>query len=152
MAQGGQVLDIIGDAILAFFPAAEAGGEGEACARALDAAMDAHARLAALRQEGNQPAQAIAFRVGVHFGDVVFGNAGTAERLKFGVIGRAVNEVARTVDMAKALGRLIVLSEEAARRVRRPFADLGLHDLRGIPEPRRLWALEDAGVTPSQSA
>ena len=142
MAQGGQVLDIIGDAILAFFPATEAGGEAEACARALDAAADAHARLAALRQEGNQPARAIAFRVGVHFGDVVFGNAGTAERLKFGVIGRAVNEVARTVDAAKALARPIVVSEEAASRVRRPFTDLGLHDLRGIPAPRRLWALE----------
>ena len=85
MAQGGQVLDIIGDAILAFFPATDAAGEAEACARALDAAADAHARLAALREEGNQPARAIAFRVGVHFGDVVFGNAGTAERLKFGV-------------------------------------------------------------------
>ncbi|HEU4476824.1 MAG TPA: adenylate/guanylate cyclase domain-containing protein [Methyloceanibacter sp.] len=46
----------------------------------------------------------MAFRVGVHFGDVVFGNAGTAERLKFGVIGRVVNEVARTVDADKALG------------------------------------------------
>lgn len=142
MAQGGQVLDIIGDAILAFFPAAEAGGEAEACARALDAATDAHARLAALRLEGNQPARAIQFRVGVHFGDVVFGNAGTAERLKFGVIGRAVNEVARTVDLAKVLGRPIVVSEEAAKRASRAFTDLGLHDLRGMPAPRRLWALE----------
>ena len=53
MAQGGQVLDIIGDAILVFFPATDAGGEAEACARALDAAADAHARLAALRQNGN---------------------------------------------------------------------------------------------------
>jgi adenylate cyclase len=152
MAQGGQVLDIIGDAILAFFPATEAGGEAEACARALDAASDAHMRLAALREKGNQPAQAIAFRVGVHFGDVVFGNAGTAERLKFGVIGRAVNEVARTVDAAKALGLPIVVSEETAKRVRRPFTDLGEHDLRGIPAPRRLWAPEIAGVTPAQTA
>jgi adenylate cyclase len=142
MAQGGQVLDIIGDAILAFFPAADAGSEAEACARALDAAMDAHARLAALRQSGNQTAGAIAFRIGVHFGDMVFGNAGTAERLKFGVIGRAVNEVARTVDAAKALGRPIVVSAEAAKRAQRPFTDLGQHDLRGIPAPRQLWALE----------
>jgi adenylate cyclase len=142
MAQGGQVLDIIGDAILAFFPAEEAGGEAEACSRALDAAIEAHARLAALRAAGNQPARAIQFRVGVHFGDVVFGNAGTAERLKFGVIGRAVNEVARTVDLAKLLARPIVVSEEAAKRAARPFTDLGLHHLRGIPVPRRLWALE----------
>jgi adenylate cyclase len=95
-----------------------------------------------LRQEGGEQARAIEFRIGVHCGDVVFGNAGTAERLKFGVIGRAVNEVARTTDMAKTLDRAVVVSDEVARRVLRPFADLGLHDLRGIPEPRRLWALE----------
>ena len=144
MAQGGQVLDIIGDAILAFFPAAETGGEAEACARALEAATDAHARLAALREKGDRPAQDIAFRIGVHFGDVVFGNAGTAERLKFGVIGRAVNEVARTVDVAKALRLPIVTSDQVAKRARRPLADLGLHDLRGIPAPRRLWTPEVA--------
>ena len=37
MEQGGQVLDIIGDAILAFFPAGDNGG-AEACALALEAA------------------------------------------------------------------------------------------------------------------
>lgn len=142
MAQGGQVLDIIGDAILAFFPAGETADEAEACAHALEAALDAQARLAALQHDGGEQAKAIAFRVGVHFGDVVFGNAGTAERLKFGVIGRAVNEVARTTDMAKTLGRSIVASDQVAKRVRRKLADLGLHDLRGIPEPRRLWAPE----------
>jgi len=142
MAQGGQVLDIIGDAILAFFPAREPGEEATACERALDAAMEARGRLARLHQDGGERVKAIEFRIGVHFGDVVFGNAGTAERLKFGVIGRSVNEVARTVDMAKLLGHSIVVSEQVARRVSRPFADLGLHELRGIPEPRRLWALE----------
>ena len=38
MEQGGQVLDIIGDAILAFFPAGDNGG-AEACALALEAAV-----------------------------------------------------------------------------------------------------------------
>ena len=52
----------------------------------------------------------------MHFGDVVFGNAGTAERLKFGVLGRAVNEVARTQDMSKQLKRPVVVSDEVARR------------------------------------
>jgi adenylate cyclase len=142
MEQGGQVLDIIGDAILAFFPASEAGDEAEACARALQAAADARERLAALRREGRARAGSIEFGIGVHFGDVVFGNAGTPERLKFGVIGRAVNEVARTADMAKILARSVVVSDEVARRAGAQLADLGLHDLRGIPRARRLWAME----------
>jgi adenylate cyclase len=143
MAQGGQVLDIIGDAILAFFPAGDNGGT-EACAQALQAASAARDRLAALKREGSGKARAIEFGIGVHFGDVVFGNAGTPERLKFGVLGRAVNEVARTADMAKSLKRPVVVSDEVARRSTHSLADLGLHELRGIPVARRLWAMEVA--------
>jgi adenylate cyclase len=143
MAQGGQVLDIIGDAILAFFPAGDNGGT-EACAQALQAASAARDRLAALKREGSGKARAIEFGIGVHFGDVVFGNAGTPERLKFGVLGRAVNEVARTADMAKSLKRPVVVSDEVARRSTQSLADLGLHELRGIPVARRLWAMEVA--------
>jgi adenylate cyclase len=73
---------------------------------------------------------------------VVFGNAGTPEWLKFGVLGRAVNEVARTADMAKTLKRPVVVSDEVARRSSCALADLGLHELRGIPTARRLWAME----------
>jgi adenylate cyclase len=143
MAQGGQVLDIIGDAILAFFPAGDNGGT-EACAQALQAASAARDRLAALKREGSGKARAIEFGIGVHFGDVVFGNAGTPERLKFGVLGRAVNEVARTADMTKSLRRPVVVSDEVARRASVTLADLGLHELRGIPQARRLWAMEVA--------
>lgn len=156
MEEGGQVLDIIGDAILAFFPASGP-DDALACASALHAASRAHARLATLKAEGNARALAISFGIGIHFGDVVFGNAGTAERLKFGVIGRAVNEVARTADMAKVLKRKVVVSDAAARLLgtadfaggaasaSENLADLGEHELRGIPAARRLWALELAG-------
>jgi adenylate cyclase len=141
MEQGGQVLDIIGDAILAFFPANNDGG-AEACALALEAAAGARDRLATLKHERSGRGRAIEFGIGVHFGDVVFGNAGTPERLKFGVLGRAVNEVARTADMTKTLKRPVVVSDEVARRATFTLADLGLHDLRGIPTARRLWAME----------
>ena len=102
----------------------------------------AFARLAALKREGSGKSRAIEFGIGVHYGDVVFGNAGTPERLKFGVLGRAVNEVARTADMAKSLNRPVVVSDEVARRANIALADLGLHELRGIPQARRLWAME----------
>jgi class 3 adenylate cyclase len=75
MEEGGHVLDIIGDEILAFFPAS-ASGEAEACASVLRAAAGAQARLSALKAHGNVQAKAISFGIGIHFGDVVFGNAG----------------------------------------------------------------------------
>jgi len=140
-AEGGQVLDIVGDAILAFFPAGGDGGR-QACAAALDAAASARDRLAALKREGSDKSSAIEFGIGVHFGDVVFGNAGTPERLKFGVLGRAVNEVARTADMTKQLKRPVVVSDAVAQRSKLALADLGLHELRGIPTARRLWAMD----------
>jgi len=150
MEEGGQVLDIVGDAILAFFPVEE-GSEAEACVAALRAAENAQGRLAAMKAKDCPRAKEIAFGIGVHFGDMVFGNAGTAERLKFGVIGRAVNEVARTEDMSKALGHPVVVTDAVASRVASlngqgaPLIDLGEHDLRGILGRRRLWAA-GAGV------
>src|SRR4029079_14751824 len=142
MEQGGQVLDIIGDAILAFFPTRDGDDASEACALALEAAGGARGRLSTLRSEGSARTGDIEFGIGAHFGDVVFGNAGTPERLKFGVLGRAVNEVARTADMSKSLKRPVVVSDEVARRSELTLADLGLHELRGIPQARRLWAME----------
>ena len=150
MEEGGHVLDIIGDAILAFFPVS-ASSEAHACASALRAAASAQERLAALKAQGNARAKAIAFGIGIHFGDVVFGNAGTSERLKFGILGRSVNEVARTAEMAKLLHREVVVSEAVASRVANRggnglaggarLSDLGEHELRGIPAARRLWSL-----------
>jgi adenylate cyclase len=152
MEQGGQVLDIIGDAILAFFPVsgspAGTTGEIEVCAAALRAASRAHERLAELKAQGNAQAEAISFGIGIHFGDVVFGNAGTRERLKFGILGRSVNEVARNADMAKVLKLPVVVSDAVAARVSSRLAstgltDLGEHELRGIPSARRLWSLAE---------
>ena len=142
--EGGQVLDIVGDAILAFFPA-DTAGEEVAATSALRAALDAQERLAAAKARECPCAAEINFGVGVHFGDVVFGNAGTRERLKFGVIGRTVNEVARTQDMSKLLGQPIVATDQVVSRARSEpglrLNDMGLHDLRGIPVAKRLWAL-----------
>jgi adenylate cyclase len=147
IAEGGQVLDIVGDAILAFFPV-EDSCEEDACAAALRAAAGAQTRLAAIKEEDCSRGADIAFGIGVHFGDVVFGNAGTAERLKFGVIGRAVNEVARMQDMAKLLGQPVVVSDTVVSKAPDDLGlrlqDLGRHDLRGIPEARKLWALRIA--------
>jgi len=58
-----------------------------------------------------------------------------------------VNEVARTEDMSKALGHAVVVTDAVASRVASlngrgaPLIDLGAHDLRGMLDRRRLWAL-----------
>jgi len=44
--------------------------------------------------------------------------------------------------MAKLLKHPVVASDGVARRASVALADLGLHELRGIPTARRLWALD----------
>lgn len=142
LAGGGDVLRFIGDAVLGIFPiGAGRFDETEACQRALDAAADAEARLAAANRareaEGLVP---LAFGLGLHMGDVLFGNIGIPERIEFSVIGPAANEVARIEGMTKALGHAVLLSADVARHLEVPLQDLGEHAFAGVAEPRRLFA------------
>jgi adenylate cyclase len=142
---GGQVLDILGDAVLGIFPVlGHVDAEG-ACRPAREAARGARTRLAKLVQKGRLGAERIAFGVGLHFGDVVFGNVGTPDRLKFTLVGRAVIEAARTAELTKRLSRPVLLTDAIARRVgtAEGLEDMGVQQLRGLPVGQRLYALGD---------
>jgi adenylate cyclase len=147
LAEGGQVLEIIGDAVLGIFPVAEQ--EEEACAQACRAAAEAHRRLALLKQSDPAVGQQLAFGLGLHLGEVIFGNVGTEERLAFGLVGGVVNEVARIESLTKSIGRPVLLTDpvamglhgDAARCARAGLTDCGLQPLRGVAAPVRLWAM-----------
>lgn len=140
---GGQVLDILGDAVLGIFPVLGGTDPAQACRQALDAASDARRRLAAVVASKRAGADRIAFGVGVHFGDVIFGNVGTPDRLKFTLVGRAVIEAARTAELTKVLGRPIIATDAVHGLLgdASDLADMGVHQLRGLPVGRRLYAL-----------
>jgi adenylate cyclase len=142
LAGGGDVLRFIGDAVLAIFPIGEDQyTTEEACRRALEAAADAQARMAAANEErATSGAPELGFGLGLHVGEVLFGNIGVPERVEFSVIGPAANEVARIEDMTKTLGRTVLLSEDFARHVDSALTDLGEHEFRGVREPKRLFA------------
>ena len=89
----GDVLKLIGDGILAIFTAADA---EEACRCAIAAQTALRGRIAALNQRragDNLPTTEV--YLGLHIGEVFYGNIGSDERLDFTVVGPAVNEVAR---------------------------------------------------------
>ena len=116
IAGGGEVLRFVGDAVLAIFPIRAGGDDARtASERALAAARDAESRLAraneGLAAQGEEP---IEFGLGLHVGDVMYGNIGVPERLEFSVIGPAANEVARIEDLTKTLGRRVLVSEAFA--------------------------------------
>jgi len=140
---GGAVLRFIGDSALAIFPIADFGGDAEACLAALTAAEDAEARIAAINQELTaEQGGPIRYGIGLHLGDVTYGNIGTERRLEFTVVGPAANCAARVESQCKELGETVIVSEEVANAVgHESLRPLGRHKLRGIDEPIELFAL-----------
>jgi adenylate cyclase len=145
--RGGQVLKFIGDALLAIFPFDDA-GRTETCARALDAAMEAARELEALtaeRMAAGAPAATV--DLALHVGDVLYGNVGAVDRLDFTVVGPAINEVARIESLCEPLARAILVSAEFAGAERDPLGrleSLGRHTLRGVREPKEIFAVKPA--------
>lgn len=150
LAHGGQVLSFIGDAVFAIFPLGNAGAgipaQREdylaACTAAVAAARDALARLADLnvrRLARNDPR--IDFGIGLHRGEVTYGNIGVPERLDFTVIGPAANEVARLAALCKRLEKPILISSAVASVVPEEFVSLGVHALAGVREPVEVFTV-----------
>lgn len=148
---GGEVLRFIGDAALAIFPIRSHSAHPEkcpehirACCAALDAARNAAARVAHVnRRRTEEKQRTIGFGIGLHLGDVLYGNIGVPERLEFTVIGPAANQAARIEAMCKVLDRRVLISEAFARVVPERLISLGVHALRGVPEPHELFTLPE---------
>jgi adenylate cyclase len=140
----GDVLKLMGDGTLAIFKADTA---AEACRCALQAEADLRDRVAALnsrRQEQNQPVTSI--YLGLHIGDVFYGNIGSRERIDFTVIGPAVNEVARIAAMCRSADREVLMStsfvEALPGEERSRFVSVGRYALRGSNRPQELFTLD----------
>ena len=142
LSGGGEVLRFVGDAVLAIFPIRDGGDDARTAAeRALAAANDAEHRLARtnefLSEAGKDP---IGFGLGLHVGDVMYGNIGVPQRLEFSVIGPAANEVARIEDLTKELGRRVLLSAAFAQAAGARCEHLGAYRLRGVGTPVEVFA------------
>ena len=107
-ARGGEVLRFIGDAMLIVFPVgASSNSPKQACEAALDAAEDAFHALATMNvRRKRADAPPIRFGVGLHLGEVIYGNVGAPDRLDFTVMGPAVNRTARLESLTKPWARL----------------------------------------------
>lgn len=147
LAHGGQVLRFIGDAVLAIFRHDVAGSEGAgpsqrtACLTALAAAGAARQRLGEINATRTAAGEVpLEFGLGLHVGEVIYGNIGVPERLEFTVVGAAANEGARIEDMTRVLGEPIIVSDAFARAAGVPMRSLGTHRLRGVGSERELFA------------
>jgi adenylate cyclase len=137
---GGEVVSLIGDAVLGVFRVD--GTPQDACGRALAAAQDARQRLA-----DSPPAPAgltLDFGIALHLGQVIYGNVGVPERLQFTLVGPAVNEVVRVQDLTKTLGCPLLVTAPFAGAAAGPWRPLGEHLLRGFETPMSILALSSS--------
>jgi adenylate cyclase len=135
--RNGEVLRFIGDAALAIFPVGD--NPAEACARALEAAKEAILRMENLNKTRELP---LRFGIGLHLGDLMYGNIGTPTRIEFTVIGAAANEAARIEALCKQLKVDLLLSQRVVQHLPGAYTSLGKHALRGIGEPIELFTLQ----------
>lgn len=136
LEQQGEVLRFIGDAALAIFPVGER--PAEACAKALTAARQALERMEKLNQKRQRP---LRFGIGLHLGELTYGNIGTATRIEFTVIGAAANEAARIESLCKVLDVDLLVSAPVARALPLDWRSLGVHTLRGVGDKMELFTL-----------
>jgi adenylate cyclase len=136
---GGEILKFMGDGLLAIFPLSQP----SACANLLHAVTEARQAMVALNEKNSETGRApLNYGIGVHVGDVMYGNIGSRTRLDFTVIGPAVNLASRLETLTKQVGRPVLLSRAFADLVESEF-DLecvGEYPVRGFNDPIELFA------------
>ncbi|HEU0222492.1 MAG TPA: adenylate/guanylate cyclase domain-containing protein [Paracoccaceae bacterium] len=141
---GGDVLKLMGDGILAIFR-----GEplARACGEALSAERRMRERLQSLDRERRAKNLSVGSPyVGLHVGDVFYGNIGSHDRLDFTVVGPAVNEASRICGLCRSVERDLLVSsalhEAASEADRAQLVSVGRYALRGIDRPQHLYTRE----------
>ncbi|HEX5231417.1 MAG TPA: adenylate/guanylate cyclase domain-containing protein [Bradyrhizobium sp.] len=146
---GGDVLKLIGDGVLAMFT-------GENLAQAKRAALRAEHRfrlnmIALNASRGAEGRAVTSAYVGLHVGEVFYGNIGHDDRLDFTVVGPAVNEVSRIASMCRSVDRELLVSEAFRDGLdtagRHYLVSTGRFALRGIGRAQDLYTLEPAIAT-----
>ncbi|CCD97595.1 adenylate/guanylate cyclase domain-containing protein [Bradyrhizobium sp. STM 3809] len=138
---GGEILKFIGDGLLAIFPLSQPG----ACEKLLYAVTDARRAMEELNARHAESGRApLRYGIGIHVGDVMYGNIGSRSRLDFTVIGPAVNMASRMEALTKQVGRPVLMSRAFAELVEGPFAleRVGEFPVRGFSDPIELFAFE----------
>ena len=141
---GGDVLKLIGDGTLAVFRADD---PAEACRCALRAEENLRARMKELNERRRAAEQPVTTAyIGLHIGEVFYGNIGSFDRLDFTVVGPAVNETSRIASMCRSVDRPVLVSSTFADALpadeRARLVSVGRFALRGVGKAQDLFTID----------
>ena len=140
----GDVLKLIGDGVLAMFTGEDMAAAKRAALRAERRFRRNMASLNARRSAEGRPTTSA--YVGLHVGEVFYGNIGAEDRLDFTVVGPAVNEVSRIASMCRSVDRELLASSAFRQGLdatgRGYLVSTGRFALRGIGHAQDLYTLD----------
>ena len=141
---GGEVLKLIGDGVLAMFTSDNMAVAKRASLRAEHRFRRNMNSLNARRSAEGRPVTSA--HVGLHVGEVFYGNIGSDDRLDFTVVGPAVNEVSRIASMCRSVDRELLTSSDFRGGLdatgRKYLVSTGRFVLRGISRAQDLYTLD----------
>ncbi len=140
--EDGEILKFIGDAALAIFPVREEREMSVACAAALRASRQVRAAVDRVNEaRAARGDSTLRFGMGLHVGEVSYGNIGGENRLDFTVIGSAVNLAARLDGLCGALDEPLLASAVVAAALPGQLVSRGAHVLKGIEGAQEVFGL-----------
>lgn len=139
---GGDINEYVGDAILAVFRC-EDGANGALAA--IRAAWDMQIGLRALKEStSNEHVRDLVMGIGVHVGDIIEGNIGSRDRVKYGVVGDTVNLAARVQDRSRdGKHTCIFVSDATQKELGEVFESVSLGEMtfKGKKNPVTVWEI-----------
>ena len=137
----GVVDKYIGDAVMALFGVPVTGTSDTV--NALTAALAMRDRVHDLNQDNRIKGLPLFFTgIGLHTGEVVAGNLGSANRMNYTVIGDTVNLASRLESLTKQYGVGILVSDETMRdQTAFVFRELDVVKVKGKAKPVRIFEL-----------
>jgi adenylate cyclase len=142
LAEGGTVDKFIGDAVMVFWNAPRP--QPNHVERACRAALAAKSASDALNEEfAAEGLPSFEVRIGIHVGEVVVGNIGSAERMEYTALGTTVNLAARLEGLNKEYGTSILASEAIRDRVDDKFGFRPVASViaKGMSKPTQVYEL-----------
>ena len=153
MQHHGTIDKFIGDAVMALWNAPDDDPDHvlHACAAVLACVRRNSELNATFRAAGWPP---YATRFGLHVGDAVVGNVGSADRMNYTALGATINLAARLEGLNKNYGTTVLVSAAVRERAGERFTFRCVDEIRpkGFAEAVRIFELRDGTDQASESA